>query len=52
MKLTRSSAIVPDTDVTVAGWVHELRDLGVSAFFYSVIAMALCKSPLPKKKSP
>ena len=32
MKVTRSSAIIPETDVIVAGWVHELRDLGGISF--------------------
>jgi aspartyl-tRNA synthetase len=52
MKLTRSSAIVPDTDVTVAGWVHELRDLGGISFLLLRDRDGVMQITMPKKKVP
>ena len=52
MKLTRSSEIVPDTDVTVAGWAHELRDLGGIAFLLLRDRDGIMQVTLPKKKVP
>ncbi|MGZ4870241.1 MAG: amino acid--tRNA ligase-related protein, partial [Halobacteriota archaeon] len=52
MKLTRSSAIVPETDVTVAGWVHELRDLGGISFLLLRDRDGVMQITMPKKKVP
>jgi aspartyl-tRNA synthetase len=52
MKVTRSSAIIPETDVTVAGWVHELRDLGGISFLLLRDRDGLMQITMPKKKVP
>ena len=49
MKFTRSSNIVPETDVTVAGWVHELRDLGGIAFLLLRDRDGIMQVTMPKK---
>jgi nondiscriminating aspartyl-tRNA synthetase len=52
MKVTRSSAIVPETDVTVTGWVHELRDLGGISFLLLRDRDGIMQITMPKKKVP
>ena len=52
MKFTRSSNIVPDTDVTVAGWIHELRDLGGIAFLLLRDRDGIMQVTMPKKNVP
>jgi aspartyl-tRNA synthetase len=52
MKVTRSSAIIPETDVTVAGWVHELRDLGGISFLLLRDRDSIMQITMPKKKVP
>jgi len=52
MKLTRSSAIVPETDVNVAGWVHERRDLGGISFLLLRDRDGIMQITMPKKKVP
>ena len=49
MKFIRSSNIVPETDVTVAGWVHELRDLGGIAFLLLRDRDGIIQVTMPKK---
>jgi len=50
MKVTRSSAIIPETDVTVVGWVHELRDLGGISFLLLRDRDGIMQITMPKKK--
>lgn len=52
MKVTRSSAIIPETDVNVAGWVHELRDLGGISFLLLRDRDGIMQITMPKKKVP
>jgi nondiscriminating aspartyl-tRNA synthetase len=52
MKVTRSSAIIPETDVTVTGWVHELRDLGGISFLLLRGRDGIMQITMPKKKVP
>lgn len=52
MKFTHSSDIVPETDVTVAGWVHELRDLGGIAFLLLRDRDGIMQVTMPKKNVP
>ncbi len=49
MKFTHSSNIVPETDVTVVGWVHELRDLGGIAFLLLRDRDGIMQVTMPKK---
>ena len=50
MKLTRSSDIVPETDVVVAGWVHERRDLGGISFLLLRDRDGIMQVTMPRKK--
>jgi aspartyl-tRNA synthetase len=50
MKLTRSSDIVPETDVVVAGWVHERRDLGGISFLLLRDRDGIMQITMPRKK--
>jgi aspartyl-tRNA synthetase len=50
MKLTRSSDIVPETDVVVAGWVHERRDLGGISFLLLRDRDGIMQITMPRTK--